>query len=85
LLTRARARRAVGEVPQAIHDASRSVEVARALGDPAVLLKALNVLIDVDGSDVLSSEAHQCRERMLSQLDDARLRDRVVAANSQSG
>ena len=78
LLTRATARKAIGEMPQAIIDASRSVEMARTLGDPAVLLKALNTLIDLDGSDLLVSDARDCTQRILSHLEDAGLRARFL-------
>lgn len=80
LLTRATARKAIGDVPQAISDATRSVEIARTLGDPAVLLKALKVLIDLDGSDALAGEARGCAQRILSHLDDGQLRERFLAS-----
>ena len=40
LLTRAAARKALDDVPRATADASRSVEIARGLSDPALLLRA---------------------------------------------
>jgi tetratricopeptide (TPR) repeat protein len=80
LLTRAQARKQIGETPEAISDATQSVRVARTLGDPAVLLKALNLLIDVEGTDALALEAHACRDNILSHLDDAALRERFLAS-----
>jgi tetratricopeptide (TPR) repeat protein len=70
LITRAAARKATDDRPGAIADATRAVEVAREVGDPAVLLKALHTLIDLEGSDALVTEARQCCERILSNLDD---------------
>jgi tetratricopeptide (TPR) repeat protein/predicted Ser/Thr protein kinase len=80
LVTRARAKKAIDDVPGAIVDASCGVEIARRFGDPALLLKALAVQIDVDGSDALVSEARACSDRILSQLDDARLRERFLGS-----
>jgi hypothetical protein len=80
LVTRACAKKAIDDVPGAIVDASRGVDITRRLGDPALLLKALAVQIDVDGSDALVSEARGCSDRILSHLDDARLRERFLAS-----
>jgi tetratricopeptide (TPR) repeat protein/predicted Ser/Thr protein kinase len=78
LATRATARKAIDDVPGAIGDASRSVAIARTLGDPAVLLNALRVGIDLDGTDALVNEARGCIERIVSNLDDAGLRERFL-------
>jgi hypothetical protein len=78
LATRATARKAIDDVPGAIGDASRSVAIARPLGDPAVLLKALRVRIDLDGTDALLNEARGCIEKIVSNLDDAALRERFL-------
>jgi hypothetical protein len=75
LLTRASARKAIDDVPRAIADASRSIEIARVLGDPVLLLKALNVQIDLEGTDALATEARGCSERIVAQLDDPALRE----------
>jgi hypothetical protein len=80
LMTRAHARKRAGDMPQAITDANRSVDIARTLGDPAVLLKALNVSIDLDGNDALTREARACHERILSHVDDAGLREHFLAS-----
>ncbi len=80
LVTRARAKKAIDDVPGAIVDASRGVEIARRLGDPALLLKALAVQIDVDGSDALVIEARGCSDRILSHVDDAGLRERFLGS-----
>jgi hypothetical protein len=80
LLTRSSAFRAVDDVPRAIADASRSVEIARGLRDPALLLKALNVRIDLEGTDALVGEARECSNRILGHLDDQGLRERFLAS-----
>ena len=80
LLTRSSAYKAVEDVPRAIADASRSVEIARGLRDPALLLKALNVRIDLDGTDALADEARECSNRILAHLDDQALRERFLAS-----
>ena len=79
-MARARAKKAIDDVPGAIVDASRGVEIARRLGDPALLLKALAVQIDVDGSDALVIEARGCSDRILSHVDDAGLRERFLGS-----
>ena len=80
LMTRAQARKAIDEVPEAVADAARAVALARTLGDPAVLLKALKVQIDLDGSDALVSEARGCSDRILAHLEDGRMRDQFLAS-----
>jgi tetratricopeptide (TPR) repeat protein/predicted Ser/Thr protein kinase len=80
LIARAQARSATGEVPEAISDATRAIQVARTLGDPVVLLKALGVQIGLDGSDALAGEARECGQRILAHVDDAGLRERFVAS-----
>ena len=70
LIARASARKATDDRAGAVADAARAVEVARAIGDPAVLLKALHALVDLEGSDALVNEARQCCELILSNLDD---------------
>jgi predicted ATPase/predicted Ser/Thr protein kinase len=80
LLTRATARVRRHDAAGAVADATRAVEAARRLGDPALLLKALQVRIAVDGSDALLAEARACSGRILSNLDDPSLRGRFLAS-----
>jgi hypothetical protein len=80
LMARAQARRATDSVDAASSDAARAAEIARALGDPAVLLKALKIQIAVDGSDALVNEARGCSERIVAQLDDVALRDAFLVS-----
>jgi tetratricopeptide (TPR) repeat protein len=80
LLTRAAARKALDDVPRATADASRSVEIARGLSDPALLLRALNVRIGLDGTDALAQEARECSNRILANLDDQALREHFLGS-----
>jgi len=65
LLARARAATQLG-LPRAAKDARGATEVARRLGDPALLLDCLAVLLEVDGSDALLAEARQGPSRLYS-------------------
>jgi hypothetical protein len=80
LITRARARRALDQIPEARDDASRAVTLARTLGDPVVLLSALNALLTIDGTDALAEEARASVARIVGQLDDPQLRDSFLAS-----
>jgi hypothetical protein len=46
LITGARARLKVGDVPRAVEDADSAVKAARSLGDPTVLIDALIIRLD---------------------------------------
>jgi hypothetical protein len=80
LITRARARRALDQIPAAIEDASRAVTLARTLGDPVVLLSALNAQLAIEGTDALAAEARASVARIVGQLDDPQLRDSFLAS-----
>jgi tetratricopeptide (TPR) repeat protein len=80
MITRARARRALDQIPAAIEDASRAVALARTLGDPVVLLSALNAQLAIDGTDALAAEARASVARIVGQLDDLQLRDSFLAS-----
>jgi tetratricopeptide (TPR) repeat protein len=79
-ITRALAQFRSGDRAQALADADRALAVARGLGDPAVLLKALLCRIEIEGTDDLANEARACREQILSNLDDAVLRERFLSS-----
>ena len=80
LTTRARARHALDQISEAREDASGAVSQARTLGDPVVLLSALNALLAIDGTDALAEEARASVARIVAQLDDPQLRDRFLAS-----
>ena len=73
LASRARARQQLGS-SLAHDDAQRSVSAARRLGDPAVLLTCLRVLLAIDGRDVVNTEALRIAKEMLARVTDESLR-----------
>jgi tetratricopeptide (TPR) repeat protein len=83
LAARARAGGRLG-LRRASEDALASVRVARRLGDPAVLLECLSVLLELDGSDELRSEAQHTVQRICRALSQEPLRHRFLAAVSSN-
>jgi len=81
LATRARAVGRLGLLT-ASRDALASIEVARRLGDPAVLLECLSVMLEVDGSDELLSEAQQLVRRIAGLISRQTVRSRFLASVS---
>jgi hypothetical protein len=67
LVTRAQARHRLGRTLDAVVDARGAVTVARQTHDPALLLRALDVLLQLDGSDDLAREA----KAVVATIDDA--------------
>ena len=61
-------------------DAEAAVKVARTLGDPALLLECLTVLLDVNGSDALLDEARQTAQRILAALSQQSLRSAFLTS-----
>jgi hypothetical protein len=82
LITRARTRRQSGDIPAAVQDAASAVEIARRLGDPAVLIAALAAHLNVEGNDMLRAEARSSIERVLQALPDERLRKKFLASEN---
>jgi len=74
LIVRARGRHAIARTPSAIADARCAVAVARTAGDPALLLLALDVLLELDGSDELAAEARAVTDRVHDALPDDGMR-----------
>jgi tetratricopeptide (TPR) repeat protein len=74
LETRARALAVLGRQVEAISDARHAVQLARAMGDPALFLRAATTLLNVDGDDSLLLEARRTAERILAELPDAEMR-----------
>lgn len=70
LITRARARNALGQTRDAIADAKAAVSVAERTGDPAVLLLALDALLELDGTDELANRARVVADAMDADLPD---------------
>jgi hypothetical protein len=77
LATRARAAERLGLRPENA-DAQASVAIARRLGDPSLLLECLSVLLEVDGSDELQSEAQHLVKRIAGALSQESWRNRFL-------
>jgi tetratricopeptide (TPR) repeat protein/DNA polymerase III delta prime subunit len=77
LMTRAQAMQRLGRIQEAVVDATQSVAVARSTEDPALLLQALDLLLQIEGDDALAAEARDTHRRILDELPDDNLRRRV--------
>jgi hypothetical protein len=64
---------------EAVVDATQAVAVARSTEDPALLLQALDLLLQIEGDDTLAAEARDTHRRILDALPDDDLRRRVGA------
>jgi hypothetical protein len=73
-MTRARSRKASGQTKKAIADARHAVHIATAIADPALLLLALDVLIELDGTDELAAQASSTIDRIRGCLADDSMR-----------
>jgi tetratricopeptide (TPR) repeat protein len=73
LVTRARAARRLG-ARSAAKDARAAVDVGRRLGDPAVLLECLIVLLEADGTDALLADARRTAQSIVRAVSDETLR-----------
>jgi tetratricopeptide (TPR) repeat protein len=85
LATRARAVGRLGLRPESA-DARASVEIARRLGDPSLLLECLSVLLELDGSDEMRNEAQHIVNRIAGALSQESWRSRFlknVSSNQQ--
>ena len=80
LVTRAQALHALGRTREAIADARRSVEIARATIDPALLLTALDTMLRIEGNDESAAEARSVSDRILIALPDETMRKRFMEA-----
>jgi serine/threonine protein kinase/tetratricopeptide (TPR) repeat protein len=79
LATRARALDRLGRTEEAIVDARLAVAVARKIEDPALLLQALDLVIQMDGDDSLAAEARDTHRRILDAIPESDLRRRFAA------
>jgi len=74
LVTRARSLHALGRTRAAIADANTAVRVADKTKDPSLLLRALDALIGLDGSDELAARALAVTQRIDESLPDEAMR-----------
>jgi tetratricopeptide (TPR) repeat protein len=80
LITRGEALSMLGRTHEAITDVQRAVALARPVGDPVLLLRAINGLLPLDGSDALAGDAAATLARIVDALPDADERRRFEAA-----
>jgi tetratricopeptide (TPR) repeat protein len=80
LETRARALALRGRTYEAISDLRRAIELARSMGDPAMLLRTLTALLPIDGSDTLLAEARATAQSILVALPNAEMQARFRSA-----
>jgi tetratricopeptide (TPR) repeat protein len=80
LETRGKSFAALGRVHEALDDFRRAVQLARAMGDPALLLRASSSLLATEGDDALLSEARATARRIISELPNAEMRRRFESA-----
>ena len=78
--TRGLAHLATGQTESAILDLQRAVTLARTLRDPALLLRALALLLPVAGSDALAAEAQAARSQIIAELPNDVMRQRFESA-----
>ncbi len=80
LMTRAVAGHRLGRTRDAIIDARAAIEVARRTLDPALQLKAIVTLLDLEGSDELAAEARLLAATIRAALPNDAIRRRFDAA-----
>jgi tetratricopeptide (TPR) repeat protein len=80
LAARGRALDALGRTRQAIGDLRSAVDLARPVGDPAMLLRAATGLLALDGDDALAAEVRAAADRIAAALPDAEMRHRFAEA-----
>jgi class 3 adenylate cyclase/tetratricopeptide (TPR) repeat protein len=82
LETRGRTLVALGRSTEALDDFRRAVRMARAMGDPALFLRASSSLLATEGDDALLSEARTTARRIVAELPNEEMRRRFEAAES---
>jgi hypothetical protein len=83
LITHGQSLCAVGRESEAGADFRRAVDLARVVGDPALLLRAIGCLLNLDGDDALAAEGVAVVGRILDALPDADERRRFETAGPQ--
>gem|GEM_PF-581951 len=80
LETRSQALVALGRKTEAIVDLRNAVQLARAMGDPALFLRAATTLLATAGDDALLSEARASARQILAELPTEEMRRQFEAA-----
>ncbi len=84
LITRAQTLIALDRTKEAIADLGTAVALARTVGDPALLLRAVTGLLAVDGDDALAAEGRAVFRRIAEAIPDADMRLRFETAEPLS-
>jgi len=71
---------ALGRKTEAIVDLRNAVQLARAMGDPALFLSAATTLLATAGDDALLSEARASARQILAELPTEEMRRQFEAA-----
>jgi class 3 adenylate cyclase/tetratricopeptide (TPR) repeat protein len=80
MVTRAQALGTLGHTREAIGDLRSAVQLARPQGDPALFLRSVAALLELDGDDDLAAEARATAGRILARLPTEEMRERFRAA-----
>jgi ATP/maltotriose-dependent transcriptional regulator MalT len=80
LVTRAQALHTLGRTREALSDLRSAVQLARPQSDPALLLRSLAALLEIDGDGLLAAEARVTATQILGRLPAGQMRERFLAA-----
>jgi class 3 adenylate cyclase/tetratricopeptide (TPR) repeat protein len=80
LETRGKALVSLGRKTEAIADLRNALQMARLMGDPALLLRAATTLLATEGDDALLSEARATARKILAELPTEEMRRHFEAA-----
>lgn len=85
LIAAARALSESGRAKEAIIDLREALPLARAMGDPALLLRVSALLLSLDGDDALAIEMRATIESVLHVLPDDRVKKRFEEGIAEKG
>jgi tetratricopeptide (TPR) repeat protein len=81
LVTRAVAHDRSNRTPAAAIDLQSALTIARSTLDPALQLRVIASLLDIEGTDALAAEAQSLRDRIRAALPDEAMRRRFDTSN----
>ena len=84
LITRGQALHRLSRTAEAIDDSRHAVQVARTTEDPALLLRALDTFLQLEGDEAAAAEAKATVEKILRGLADEPARRRFSATDMAS-
>jgi class 3 adenylate cyclase/tetratricopeptide (TPR) repeat protein len=85
LETRAQALAALDRIAEAVADLREAIQLARAMGDPALFLRAAFTLLRIDGDNGLLAEAQATARAILAELPTEDMRHKFLAAEPVRG